>query len=127
MIREAQRGARVRGANVGDLAASLREQREALLAFEGSALAGLAASLSVAADGLMGVLERIETAIPQDWLTPERAAAYVGYEWEDDRGRILAAEAWQRLAAQEGVPCHRLSAQKKLYNRREVDAWLLKR
>ena len=127
VIRE-RNGAAGRG-GVGELAASLREQREALMVFEGSALAGVAESLSVAADGLMAVLERIEESAPQDWMTPEKAALYVGYEWEDgsSAGRELAVEAYERLASAEGIPCHRLSARKKLYNRREVDDFLFRR
>lgn len=115
------------GGVIEDLAQVLKDQREALRTFEGTALAGIAETLAHAATMIVGVVERIEASSPQDWLPPEEAARYVGYRWEGVRQKSSAIDAFLRLAAQEGIPVHRLSAQKRLYNRRELDDWLSRR
>ena len=55
---------------------------------------------------------------PPDWMTMEQAAKYLG---------CVSVEAFQKVAAREGIPRHYLSARAPRYNRAELDAWLMNR
>jgi hypothetical protein len=98
-----------------DLARVLAEQREALRAFEGSALAGIAAALSDAAESLARTARDLKEISPNRWMTSEQAAAYLG---------CTSAAAFERVVAKEGIPKHYLSNRLPRYNRAELDAWL---
>jgi hypothetical protein len=58
-----------------------------------------------------------EIQLPE-WMTTKQAAKYLGYE---------SIQAFQKIAAREGLPKHYLSARAPRYNRAELDAWLMAR
>lgn len=77
----------------------------------------VAATLSEVADSLSRTAERLEKMAPQEWMGPEEAAAYLG----------KSKHAFQKAVAQEGIPKHYLTGRCPLFNRRELDEWLLRR
>ncbi len=114
MLRETANG---EDGNLWQVAHDLKEAREVLGAVEARALAGVAAILSEAADSLSRTAERLEKMAPQEWMTAEEAAAYVR----------RTPEAFHKLVLNEGVPRHRISGQRYLYSRLEIDAWIMGR
>ena len=114
MLRETSNGD---DGNLEEVARDLKEARAALGAIEAQTLAGVAATLSGAADSLSRTAERLEKMAPQEWMGPEEAAAYLG----------KSIHAFQKAVAQESVPRHYLTGRRPLFNRRELDDWLLGR
>ena len=114
MLRETGNG---KVGNLGEVVSDLKEARVALEAIEAQALAGVAATLSGVADSLSHTAERLERMAPQEWMGPEEAAAYLG----------KSRDAFQKAVAQEDVPRHYLTGRRPLFNRRELDEWLLSR
>jgi hypothetical protein len=53
-----------------------------------------------------------------EWLTAEQASQHFGYQ---------SVEAFEKIAAREGIPKHYLSVRTPRYNRAELDAWLMSR
>ncbi len=102
---------------MSEVAHDLKEVRSTLEALEAQALAGVAATLSGVADSLSRTAERLERIAPQEWMGPEDAAAYLG----------KPRHAFQKAVTQEGVPKHYLTGRRPLFNRRELDEWLLGR
>lgn len=51
-------------------------------------------------------------------MTAEQAAAYLGFK---------SVQAFEKVVAREGVPRHYVSGRRPLYNRAELDAWLMER
>ena len=100
-----------------EVARDLKNAREVLEAVEIRTLAEVAATLSGAADSLSRTAERLEKMAPQEWMGPEEAAAYLG----------KSRHAFQKAVVQENVPRHYLTGRRPLFNRREVDEWLLSR
>ena len=105
------------GMNLEKVARDLKTAREILEAVEARTLVGVAAMLSKAADNLSHTADRLEKMVPQEWMGPEEAAAYLG----------KSRHAFQKAVAQEGVPRHFLTGRRPLFNRRELDEWLLSR
>ena len=105
------------GMNLEEVARDIKNSREILEAVETRTLAGVAAMLSKAADTLSHTADRLEKMAPQEWMGPEEAAAYLG----------KSRHAFQKAVAQEGVPRHFLTSRRPLFNRRELDEWLLSR
>jgi len=95
----------------------LKNAREILEAAEARTLAGVAAMLSKAADTLSRTADRLEKMAPQEWMSLEEAANYLG----------KSKHAFQKAVAQEDVPRHYLTGRRPLFNRRELDEWLLNR
>lgn len=109
-------------------ARALKEANEALRDLEGVVAADVMRLLSETTANVQEAVEGLQRSRPEDWLTPEMLARRWGYDVpEDGPGKKLAVEAFEKVAAAEGVPYHRLSPRRKLYNVREVDAWLLGR
>jgi len=102
---------------VGDVTRDLKHAREALEATEAQVLAEVAATLSGAASSLSQTAERLEKMAPQEWMNLEEAAAYLG----------KSRHAFQKAVAHEDVPKHYLTGRRPLFNRRELDEWLLNR
>jgi excisionase family DNA binding protein len=102
---------------LAEVVRDLREARSALEAIEAQALAGVAATLSGAADSLSRTAERLEKMASQEWMGLEEAATYLG----------KSKHAFQKAVAQEDVPRHYLTGRRPLFNRRELDEWLLSR
>jgi excisionase family DNA binding protein len=105
------------GMNLEEVAHDLKNAREVLGAVEVRTLAGVAAMLSEIAENLSRTAERLENMAPQEWMGPDEAAAYLG----------KSRHAFQKAVAQEGVPRHYLTGRRPLFNRRELDDWLLSR
>jgi hypothetical protein len=51
-------------------------------------------------------------------MIAEHAAAYLGFG---------SVQAFEKVVAREGVPRHYISGRKPLYNRPELDSWLMDR
>lgn len=99
-------------------AKALQQARDALTGYENTALAAVAESLSVTATTLHKLQDRIEKGQPEEWMTPERAARYLGFP---------SVGAFERVVAKEGVPKRYLSDRLPRYSRAEMDAWLRSR
>jgi acyl-CoA reductase-like NAD-dependent aldehyde dehydrogenase len=105
------------GMNLEEVARDLKNAREILEAVEARTLAGVAAMLSKAADTLSHTADRLEKMAPQEWMGLEEAANHLG----------KSKHAFQKIVAQEDVPRHYLTGRRPLFNRRELDEWLLSR
>ncbi len=96
---------------------ALTEAREALRGFETTALAGVAQTLSGVAESLSETAERIESSRPAMWMDSEQAAAYLG----------KTRHAFNKILAETDLPRHYLTPRSPLFNRREIDEWLMGR
>lgn len=94
----------------------LEEAREILRGFEGTALAGVAAQLSTAAESLADTAESLHRARPSLWVDREGIRAHLAGRTEDQ---------FEKIASE--VPKHYLSERVALYNVLEVDEWLMGR
>jgi hypothetical protein len=104
---------------VEDLAAvarSMREAKDVLSEVETRTLAGVVGVLSEAAESLAKTAERLEAMRPAEWMDAEQAAAYLA-----DRSR----DSFDKVAPL--LPKHYLTERRPLYNRREIDEWLMSR
>jgi hypothetical protein len=104
---------------VEDLAAVARGMREAkvvLSQVETQALAGVASVLAETAESLARTAERLEAMRPSEWMDAEQTAAYLA-----DRSR----DSFDKVAP--SLPKHYLTERRPLYNRREIDEWLMGR
>jgi len=102
-----------------DLVAVAWEMREAkgvLSAVETRALAGVASMLAETAENLARTAERLEAMRPSEWMDAEQTAAYLA-----DRSR----NSFDKVAP--SLPKHYLTERRPLYNRREIDEWLMGR
>ncbi len=102
-----------------DLAAvarSMRETKDVLSEVEARTLVGVAGVLSEAAESLARTAERLEAMRPAEWMDAEQTAAYLA-----DRSR----DSFDKVAPL--LPKHYLTERRPLYNRREIDEWLLGR
>ena len=96
-----------------DLAAA----RRVLEGFEVEALAGIAHLLADTAESLARTVEAMKATQPGEWMDHEQAAAYLN----------RTPGAFKELVRTEGIPKHYLSERGILYNRAELDAWLMER
>lgn len=78
----------------------------------------MAESLARTGEILERTQRRLEDAQPEEWMTPERAARYLGFS---------SVGAFERIVAKEGVPKHYLSDRLPRYTRSELDTWLRNR
>ena len=102
-----------------DLAAvarGMREAKDVLSGVETQTLAGVAGVLSEAAESLARTAECLEAMRPAEWMDAEQAAAYLA-----DRSR----DSFDKVAPL--LPKHYLTERRPLYNRREIDEWLMSR
>jgi len=100
------------------LAEKIRELEEAkriLEDVEVKALSGVALALTEAAESLSRTAKDLADIHPTEWMTAEQAARYLG---------CSSVEAFEKIAAREGIPRHYLSARTPRYSRAELDAWL---
>jgi hypothetical protein len=73
--------------------------------------------LADTAESLARTVEAMKAAQPNTWMDHEQAAAYLN----------RTPGAFKELVRTEGVPRHHLSERGILYNRAELDAWLMGR
>lgn len=95
---------------------SMREAKEMLSAVEAQALVGVASVLAETAESLARTAECLEAMQPSEWMDAEQAAAYLA-----DRSR----DSFDKVAP--SLPKHYLTERRPLYNRREIDEWLMSR
>ena len=97
----------------GDLAAA----RRVLENMEAETLAGVAHLLADAAESLARTIEAMRAVQPGEWMDHDQAAAYLN----------RTPGAFKELVRTESIPKHYLSERGILYNRAELDAWLMGR
>jgi hypothetical protein len=102
---------------LGKKAEDLTAARRILEGFEAEALAGVARLLADTAESLARTIEAMKIAQPAEWMDHDQAAAYLN----------RTPGAFKELVRTEGVPRHHLSERGILYNRAELDAWLMDR
>lgn len=122
MLRSAdERGA---GAELGradrlvEVSRDVAAVREVLRGAEERTLAEIAAVLAEAAESVARAVEAAREAQPGAWMDSKQAAAYLAGRTED---------SFEKIAAKTDIPKHRLTERVILYNRAELDAWLLNR
>lgn len=106
-----------RGAQL-DLARGVSEAQEALRSLEVAALTEVAAQLAGAASDLALAAKDLKESQPPLWMDAGTAATRYGYP---------SGDAFEKAARKEGAPKHYFGERKPLYNREEIDAWLMGR
>lgn len=99
------------------MATALKDSQELLRGFEHTALATTAQMLSETAQSLAETQEKQEKMRVQEWMDSEGCAAYLG----------KSRDALEKIKAQTDIPRHYLTGRAPMFNRREVDEWLLSR
>lgn len=102
--------------NLADVARSMREAKDVPSAVETRTLVGGAGVLSETAESLARTAERLEALRSVEWMDAEQLAAYLA-----DRSR----DSFDKVAP--SLPKHYLTERRPLYNRREIDEWLMSR
>jgi hypothetical protein len=92
--------------------------REVLRGAEERTLAEIAAVLAEAAESVARAVEVAREAQPGAWMDSKQAAAYLAGRTED---------SFEKIVAKTDIPKHRLTERVILYNRAELDAWLMGR
>ena len=95
---------------------SLEDAREILRSFEGTALVGVAAQLSTAAENLAKTAEVLHRTRPGLWVDRESIRAHLAGRTEDQ---------FEKIASE--VPKHYHSERVAIYNVLEVDEWVMGR
>ena len=85
---------------------------------EARALSDVAMALNETAQSLSETAKELTDLRANEWMTAEKAAAYLGCE---------SVKAFEKIASREGIPKHYLSPRVIRYNRTELDAWLMGR
>ncbi len=98
------------------VAKGMREAKDVLSEVETRTLVGVAGVLSETAESLARTAERLEALRPAEWMDAEQVAAYLA-----DRSR----DSFDKVAP--SLPKHYLTERRPLYNRREIDEWLMSR
>lgn len=99
--------------NLSTTARAIAEAKAALESAGDALQVEIAVRLCEAAEALSRVQESQERATPSEWMRHEDAARYLSTTPDG-------------LYKESGVPRHKLGG-KWMYNRRELDAWLLRR
>jgi hypothetical protein len=92
--------------------------REVLRGAEERTLAEIAVVLAEAAESVARAAEAAREAQPGAWMDSKQAAAYLADRTED---------SFEKISAKTDIPKHRLTERVILYNRAELDAWLMGR
>lgn len=74
--------------------------------------------LAEAAESVARAVEAARKVQPGEWLDSKQAAAYLACRTDD---------SFEKIAARTDIPKHRLTERVILYNRAELDAWLMGR
>jgi hypothetical protein len=96
----------------------LEETTRLLRATEVTMLSDVARALADAAESLSRTAKDLADQRSAEWMTPEQAAGHLG---------CRSVQAFEKVAAREGIPRHYISARSARYNRAELDAWLMGR
>jgi hypothetical protein len=100
-----------------ETARTLAEAREALRSYEASALAGVAATLSEAAESLAKTARDLREVSQDEWMDTEQTAAYLK----------KSPKTFRNIVTTEDVPRHYLTERGILFSRKEIDDWLMGR
>lgn len=92
--------------------------REVLRGAEERTLAEIANVLAEAAESVARAVEAAREAQPGTWMDSKQAAAYLAGRTED---------SFEKISTKTDIPKHRLTERVILYNRAELDAWLMGR
>ena len=98
------------------VAKNMRDAKDLLSEVENRTLVGVAGVLSEAAESLARTAERLEAMRPVEWMDAEQAAAYLADKSRDSFDKVAPL-----------LPKHYLTERRPLYNRREIDKWLMGR
>lgn len=98
------------------VAKNMREAKDLLSEVETQTLTGVAGVLSETAESLARTAERLEALRPVEWMDAEQAAAYLADRSKDSFDKVAPS-----------LPKHYLTERRPLYNRREIDEWLMGR
>lgn len=104
-----------------ELASLLESQREALRAFEGTALAQTAEALTEIVERLARLYEKVQRPLSEDWYPIERAAIEMGYVDEEGEPK---KDAFSRAMKAAGVPRADLAQTHIYYHREDLDRML---
>ena len=74
--------------------------------------------LGETAESLAQTVERLESTQPTKWMDTKQTAAYLAGKTKDSFEKIMATT---------DIPRHYITERGILFNRAEVDAWLMKR
>lgn len=102
--------------DLAEVARGMRDAKGILSEVEIQALSGVASVLAETAESLARTADRLEMMRPTEWMDAEQAAAYLA-----DRSR----DSFDKVAP--SLPKHYLTERRPLYNRREIDDWLMSR
>ena len=112
------------GASSVETAIALAEAREALIGYETTALADVAAMLAQAAESLAQAAESLartardlREADYDEWMDADQAAAYLKRTPKTFRNIVASGE----------IPKHYLTERGILFSRKELDEWLIDR
>lgn len=85
--------------------------------YETSALTGVAETLAGVAESLSRTSRELREACRDEWMDADETAAYLKKN----------PKTFRNIVAAEDVPRHYLTERGVLFNRKEIDEWLLKR
>jgi hypothetical protein len=105
------------GASSVETAIALAEAREALIGYETTALADVAAMLAQAAESLARTARDLREAGYDEWMDADHAAYYLKRTPKTFRNIVAAGE----------IPKHYLTERGILFSRKELDEWLINR
>lgn len=94
---------------------TLEEARDALRGYEVTALAGVAAALAEAAESLARTTRELHEMRCEEWMDADQMRSYLR----------RTPKQWERIAPT--LPRHYVTERRILYNRREIDEWLMGR
>ena len=100
-----------------ETAIALAEAREALIGYETSALADVAAMLAQTAASLARTARDLREAGYDEWMDADQAAYYLKRTPKTFRNIVAAGE----------IPKHYLTERGILFSRKELDEWLINR
>jgi excisionase family DNA binding protein len=100
-----------------EIAQALLDAKEALRGYETTALASVAATLAEAAESLARTARELHEMRRDEWMTVEQAASYLQ----------RTQKAFETIVAKGEIPRHYIMKRGILFNRKELDEWLLRR
>ena len=95
---------------------TLEEARDALRGYEVTALAGIAATLAEAAESLARTARELHEMRGEEWMDTQQCAAHL---------QRRTRKQWETIAP--SLPKHYVTERGILYNRNEIDEWLMAR
>ena len=104
-------------ASPAEMARMLSEVKDALQRYETTALAGVAATLTEAAQSLARTARELHEMGPDEWMDAGEAAAYLR----------RTPKAFEKVVAKGEIPKHYLTERGILFSRKEIDEWLMER